>query len=88
MPLLAESGRWRHRLARVLVVDCTTETQLARVLQRPGWTEETARHVIAQQATRATRRAVADAVIFNDGLSMDALQAEVHALWRAWFGRA
>ena len=84
VPLLAESLHWRDRVDRVLVVDCAEATQLARVLQRPGWTEASASAVIAQQATRATRRACADAVIFNDDLTLEALAEEVAALCRHW----
>jgi dephospho-CoA kinase len=40
--------------------------------------------VIAQQARRSERRAAADAVIFNDGLSLDALADEVRSLWQGW----
>ncbi len=84
VPLLAESGHWRARVERVLVVDCDEATQLHRVAARPGWSEEAARRVIAQQASRARRRAVADAVIFNDGITLDRLAAEVHALCALW----
>jgi dephospho-CoA kinase len=89
VPLLAESqGRrpWRTRVHRVLVVDCSIETQVARVMTRPGWTEEAARRVIAQQATRSERRAVADAVIANEGLTLPQLEAEVRKLWAWWAG--
>src|SRR5438105_15537544 len=34
VPLLVESGRWRARVDRVLVVDCSETTQLQRVTQR------------------------------------------------------
>ncbi len=84
VPLLTESSRWRARVDRILVVDCTEATQLQRVLQRSGWDEATARRVIAQQASRAQRRAIADAVIVNDGLALDALRAELHSLWNRW----
>ena len=84
VPLLAESARWRARVQRVLVVDCLEATQVERVVRRSGWSAEAARRVVEQQATRATRRAVADAVIFNDGLDLDALHAEVDALWARW----
>ena len=40
--------------------------------------------VIAQQTPSAARRAIADALIFNDGLSLDALRAQVQVLWRHW----
>jgi dephospho-CoA kinase len=86
VPLLAESGHWRDRVDRVLVVDCSEETQVQRVMQRSGWTDATVRQVIAQQAPRALRRSVADAVIHNDGLSLQALHAEVDALWERWMG--
>ena len=84
VPLLAESGHWRSRVQRVLVVDCSEATQLARVAQRPGWTVELAQQVVQQQATRQARRAVADAVIHNDGLSLPELHSQVQWLWRQW----
>jgi len=84
VPLLVESGHWRARVDRVLVVDCAEDTQVQRVMARSGWTEAAVRAVIAQQATRAERRAVADAVILNDGLSLAALADEVNALWQRW----
>lgn len=87
VPLLAESAHWRGRVERVLVVDCSSETQIARVSQRPGWTRESASRVLAQQAPRAQRRAIADAVIFNDGITLDALRAEVGRLWALWNNR-
>ena len=86
VPLLTESSHWRERVARVLVVDCSSATQVARVAQRPGWSEDAARAVVAQQASRAARRAIADAVIHNDGLTLAALRLEVQALWQLWAG--
>ena len=87
VPLLAESGHWRDRVDRVLVVDCRESTQLARVVQRTGWTEHAARAVIAQQASRRVRRACADAVIYNDALSLEQLALEVDALCSAWLAQ-
>lgn len=84
VPLLAESAHWRARVDHVLVVDCREATQIARVALRPGWDAEGAARVVAQQATRAARRAIADAVIFNDGIDLDTLDAEVRALWQHW----
>ena len=85
VPLLAESSHWRARVDRVLVIDCDEATQVARVARRPGWTEEAARRVIAQQAPRAARRAIADAVINNDGFTIEQLRAELRVLWTLWF---
>ena len=74
VPLLAESGRWARRLDAVLVVDCSPETQIERVMRRNGLTREVVQAIIASQATRRARRAVADAVIANDGdCTLDAL---------------
>ncbi|HZV92742.1 MAG TPA: dephospho-CoA kinase, partial [Caldimonas sp.] len=63
---------------------CAEATQVARVVQRSGWTTEAVQRTIAQQASRAQRRAIADAVIVNDDLSLAQLDAEVDALSAAW----
>lgn len=84
VPLLVESRHWREQVDRVLVVDCSAATQVARVVLRSGWSRDAAQSVIAAQASRAARRAVADAVIFNDGIDLATLAAAVDALWRGW----
>lgn len=84
VPLLVESGRWRAIVDRVLVVDATEATQLKRVVARSGWTPEAVRAVIAQQAPRRARRAAADAVIFNESLTLAELETEVRGLWKRW----
>lgn len=84
VPLLVESGRWRAIVDRVIVVDCSEQTQVERVTERSGWPEEAVRRVIAQQATRAERLAAADAVVRNDGITLDRLAAEVTAVWNKW----
>ncbi len=87
VPLLTESSHWRARVQRILVVDCREDTQVARVVARNGWAEDAVRRVIAQQASRAARRAIADAVIFNDGITPETLEAEVRLLWALWNNR-
>jgi dephospho-CoA kinase len=84
VPLLAESRHWRARVGRVLVIDCPEATQVARVARRPGWSEDAARRVVAQQAGRAQRRAIADAVVFNGTLSLEDFAAEVRTVWALW----
>ena len=84
VPLLVESTRWRSRVNKVLVVDCSNATQIARVTQRSGWSADMVQAVIAQQASRAKRRACADAVIHNDGISADELAQQVSSLWKQW----
>jgi dephospho-CoA kinase len=86
VPLLAESAHWRTRVDRVLVLDCDVEVQVQRVAQRPGWTAEQARSVIALQASRSHRRSVADAVIDNTCLSMAELRLQLEALSQVWQG--
>jgi len=84
VPLLSASSHWRAQCQRILVVDCSAETQVQRVMTRSGWSDEQVRRVIALQATRAQRLALADAVVFNDGISPEALAAELGALWALW----
>jgi dephospho-CoA kinase len=84
VPLLAGSSAWRARVQRVLVIDCRESTQIERVMARPGWTRESAARVIAAQSSRSTRRAIADALIFNDGMDLETLQSEVESLWSVW----
>ncbi|WP_151635670.1 dephospho-CoA kinase [Noviherbaspirillum aerium] len=67
VPLLVESSSWKERVSRVLVVDCSEETQLRRVISRSGLPEAQVRAIMAAQATRAQRLAAADDVIDNDG---------------------
>ena len=85
VPLLVESGdRWRRKVDKVLVVDCPEATQIERVARRPGWSRDAAAAVVAQQASRAARRACADAVVFNDAISLEQLAGEVASLRQHW----
>jgi len=80
IPLLVESGHWRTRLNRVLVIDCTEDTQIARVMGRNGLTADEVRKIVAAQATRKQRLASADLVVFNDGISLDHLAQQVREI--------
>jgi len=82
VPLLVESGRWPAIVDRVWVVDCRESTQLERVVTRSGWSEAAVRAVIDQQASRSQRRRHADAVIYNDGIELHVLEADVRSLWK------
>lgn len=66
VPLLIESGAWRDRVSRVLAVDCSEDTQVARVMQRSRLDAGQVRAIMATQVTRAERLAAADDVIDND----------------------
>lgn len=67
VPLLVESGRWRRQVNQVLVVDCSEEAQISRVMARNGWGREQVAQVMAGQASRSQRLAAADVCIANDG---------------------
>jgi dephospho-CoA kinase len=58
-------------------VDCSVETQLARVVARSALTPQQVEAIIAAQAPRAQRLAAADVVIRNEGLTLAQLQAQV-----------
>src|SRR5690554_1278888 len=81
IPLLAEGGGreaypWLHR---ILVVDVPQQVQLERLLARDGIDVALAERMIAVQATRQQRLAIADDVIVNDG-PLEALDTHVTAL--------
>lgn len=77
IPLLVESSHWRQELDNVLVVDCSHETQINRVMTRNAFTRETIEKIIASQASRAARLKVADLIIFNENITLDQLRSEV-----------
>ncbi len=78
VPLLVESGeRWRKQVDRLIVVDCDAETQRQRVMARSGLSAQEIDRILALQASRGQRLACADLVIFNQGLSLSELEAEV-----------
>ena len=80
VPLLVESAFWRQRVDKVLVIDCSAETQISRVQTRSGLSRPAIEAIIAAQASRSERLAIADAVILNDGITFEALDARVRAL--------
>jgi dephospho-CoA kinase len=87
IPLLAEGGGRANYpwLDRILVVDAPAETRKRRLLERDGIDAALAERMIAAQATRAQRLAIADDVVVNDGAlsDLDAAAAELDARYRA-----
>ena len=78
VPLLIESfSDWRERLDEIWVVDCSEETQIARVMARNNLPREAVLAIMAAQATRAQRLAAADVVLVNENLSLDELTQQV-----------
>ena len=78
VPLLTESAL-KDAMHRILVVDCSEETQLQRLLKRDTETVAQAQRILAAQASREERLAIADDVITNDA-SLDELRNQVTAL--------
>lgn len=66
VPLLVESGSYRERCDRIVVVDCPESLQVDRVMARNGMAREEVLAIMAAQATRSQRLAVADDVVLND----------------------
>ena len=80
IPLLVESEHWRDRMDRILVVDCEEATQIARVMKRSQLSAEAVQQIMANQAHRQQRLSTADFVIYNDGIQLSELQAQVMEL--------
>lgn len=87
VPLLAESGgpdgHWRRRMDRIAVVDCDDETRIARAMARSALSRDEVAAIIAAQAGRSERLAIADDVIDNGG-DLDALRRRAEALHRQY----
>lgn len=87
VPLLVESGSYRERVQRVLVVDCPEAVQVARVMARNGLGEAEVQAILAAQASRQQRLAVADDVVDNGG-DAAALVPQVERLHRQYLAAA
>jgi dephospho-CoA kinase len=82
VPLLFESPM-KNAMDRILVIDCSEETQFRRLADRDNESEEQVRRIIAAQANRAERLSIADDVISNDGNLADTRNAvrSLHELY-------
>ena len=87
IPLLTENiGHYRW-VDRILVVDVPEATQIHRLVTRDGIDEPLAIRILASQAPRESRLALADDVIDNDGPEA-ALDAQVAALHQQYLALA
>jgi dephospho-CoA kinase len=84
VPLLVDSALRGH-VDRILVVDCDEEAQIRRLTARDGESEHRARQILAAQASREERLAIADDVISNDGTVADLRQqvATLHEIYQS-----
>lgn len=87
VPLLFESGNYRARCHRVLVVDCSVEDQVQRVMRRSGLSRDEVMAIVTAQMDRQQRLAKADDVIDNHG-DLPALHTQVDALHQRYLALA
>lgn len=83
VPLLVESGNWRERYDRVLVIDCPESVQISRVMARNNLSEEQVKAIMATQVTRQVRLAAADDILVNDA-GLATLEPQIEALHQAY----
>lgn len=88
IPLLLETGQ-QGLVDRVLLVDCPLEAQEHRLMARNGIDLERARAMIAAQASRSERKAIAQDVIQNASQTdLDALPGQIAALHQQYLAMA
>ncbi|TIM26502.1 MAG: dephospho-CoA kinase [Mesorhizobium sp.] len=78
IPLLFETGG-RDRVDKVVVVTASPDIQRARVLARPGMSEEKMASILARQVPDAEKRKAADFII-DTGQGFDEARAAVNAI--------
>lgn len=83
VPLLVESGDYRQRVDRVVVVDCGDDIRIARVMARSGLTRAEVDLIMGAQVGREERLAAADDIVANGG-SFDDLARQVAELHRRY----
>lgn len=83
VPLLVESGTYRERCNRIVAVDCPESLQISRVMARSKLSEIEVRAIMAAQASREDRLAVADDVLDNGG-DLHHLEIQVADLHRKY----
>ncbi|GAA5317761.1 MAG: dephospho-CoA kinase [Candidatus Pelagadaptatus aseana] len=77
-PLLLETEQ--HKLAnRILLVDVAEELQLQRTMARDNNSQEQVKAIMASQASRHTRREMADDIVINDS-TLEALHSKIEDL--------
>ena len=77
VPLMIETGM-NQLMDRVLLIDCSIETQVRRLIERDKCTKQQAQSIIENQASLESKRAICDDVIVNEECtSLDHLKTEV-----------
>ena len=77
VPLLVETGM-NEMMDRTLVVDCSEETQIERLMHRDKITLDEAKSILRNQTNRSTRLKAADDLIVNEkNVTLNELEKEV-----------
>lgn len=82
IPLLFES-KLQHFVEKILVVSVKEETQLTRLMERNGFSEEEARARIATQLPIQVKVQGADAIVYNDG-TLEQSKEQLDAILKNW----
>ena len=84
VPLLVEIGM-NEMFDRTLVVDCSEETQIDRLMHRDKITFQEAQSILINQASRSARLKVADDLILNEkNVNLSELEKEVLELHKRY----
>lgn len=83
VPLLLETGGYREKVQRILVIDCNEKSQIARAILRSGLSKHEVHAIMATQISRQERLRQADDVIVND-MDILHLQKQVEILHRKY----
>lgn len=78
---LIVENRLYEGLDALIVVACAEQTQVRRVVERDGLSEDEARRRLSAQLPLAEKVKVADYVVDNDG-TLDETRSQVDAIWR------
>ena len=66
IPLLVETGGYRDRVNRIVVVDCSEALQITRTVARSRLADDEVKTIIAAQVSRTERLRHADDIIVNE----------------------
>jgi dephospho-CoA kinase len=80
IPLLVESAHWRPVFDKIVVVDCSEETQFIRIKKRNAWSADSIRNILNNQSSRKSRLSAADITLHNDEISLEQLTFQVQVL--------
>jgi dephospho-CoA kinase len=83
IPLFFETDRYSGVVKRTLLIDCDEPLQIERTAQRPGMSVEMVQSIIAAQASRSFRRALANDIIENDG-TIESLVGKVNEMHKKY----